>query len=1092
MQSRMSAMFRQWNTNTTLISAATQFHTQMNELVRETLVEAKRDKATSIESVRKECEEHSAVQVRMQNNDFNAILAEQKLTSTQEMEIIHAAREEQFKAISLIEYEKHQAQLESIKNAGLEALLAAEEVMKSEAEEMVLKHIKEMENCILLCEENMAIAMSEKEYTLHAELEHEVESVRAQHAQDVQTVIRDKDIEMSSALDAARIESDLHRVALQDEHTLCVIAAVALAEEIKDHQMISLKEQFEGSKEGLLAVAREEIMKELLFTDKEKEAQTDARISELLKAAAMEAEELHQAREVEIIQSNAEALSQQAASSDAEHARGLKLEAAKWKQAMREMEKRMALEVSQAVVEAREEKQGEMQVQLAALEAISCAAAVVVDRGHREEVEEMQRLEAERADAAHEASMAEQREALQRAENILNEEHSNVLLDEVRIAVLAAEGRLSASHALALAHHRDSAELKVRALADKMEEELVGLETQSAASLLTETSKWQLLMTAMEERLLSDVDTARITGSEEKECEMRATIDSIKEEHRIHLESVTATSDAYKKQLDDSTAQLISFEQSKKEEKTEEMRILVAEQDKLMVDTVLTHEAAIEDYMRRSKESSEEIEISHNAILESMLQSSEERCRVMDLERVASINYALSQQAASSNAEHARGLKLEAAKWKQAMREMEKRMALEVSQAVVEAREEKQGEMQVQLAALEAISCAAAVVVDRGHREEVEEMQRLEAERADAAHEASMAEQREALQRAENILRDALYEESAVTLKKEVDASWSEVSLLCDKKLKKNQDYLIHMENNFNTHMEIARVEKSEVQMRLEQTESSLAEQSALREHSAELLMTSQSEHASLLSSCKENHAKEIEVLNECFIVQQRGALEELESAYEKRLKIESVNASKPLQEELLQLHNDSVEQIGYLNSNIVQLRIDNALLNDDVTKLSKNLTDETDRLNDLREEMKKKAAEKAIRTWKMSVGIQCMQHEHDSSIGILKEKMFTEAQISDRMKMNLSTTALAALQLSSLLFTLEEIRKKMSDILLCYKVEDVSEKKTLIKELESEVRILAGEYRSSFLLSSLVFNHLLLIVYHGSTWDIRIRLVVS
>jgi hypothetical protein len=70
-------------------------------------------------------------------------------------------------------------------------------------------------------------------------------------------------------------------------------------------------------------------------------------------------------------------------------------------------------------------------------------------------------------------------------------------------------------------------------------------------------------------------------------------------------------------------------------------------------------------------------------------------------ERQTAVRAQLEEHAAAHEAEKARALKLEASKWKQALKEAEKWMALEVTQAKEQGREEREAELRQEQATFE-------------------------------------------------------------------------------------------------------------------------------------------------------------------------------------------------------------------------------------------------------------------------------------------------------------------------------------------------------------------------------------------------------
>jgi hypothetical protein len=131
---------------------------------------------------------------------------------------------------------------------------------------------------------------------------------------------------------------------------------------------------------------------EAVISSKHQEDLTQQRIVELREAWEIETTQQLLERGVLAEKVLTEHLHEQAVAMEAERSRGLKLEASKWKQALKEAEKRLALEVNHARMDAREEREREVQIEMLEWEKKVTSDVNVVNERHREVFEEVRDL----------------------------------------------------------------------------------------------------------------------------------------------------------------------------------------------------------------------------------------------------------------------------------------------------------------------------------------------------------------------------------------------------------------------------------------------------------------------------------------------------------------------------------------------------------------------------------------------------------------------------------------------------------------------------------------------------------------------------
>lgn len=140
--------------------------------------------------------------------------------------------------------------------------------------------------------------------------------------------------------------------------------ASAAAEADKELQLKGIRAQFEVEQDILISNVRSEMEKEEKLSRKLEEVVMEKRIEDLRFIMRSQIEEQAQLKDKESNEKIDRMMNEQAAIMEADRTRSLKLESSKWKQAMKEAEKRLALEVKQAKLEAREERDQELQLEI--------------------------------------------------------------------------------------------------------------------------------------------------------------------------------------------------------------------------------------------------------------------------------------------------------------------------------------------------------------------------------------------------------------------------------------------------------------------------------------------------------------------------------------------------------------------------------------------------------------------------------------------------------------------------------------------------------------------------------------------------------
>ena len=132
--------------------------------------------------------------------------------------------------------------------------------------------------------------------------------------------------------------------------------------------------------------------------------------------------------------------------------------------------------------------------------------------------------------------------------------------------------------------------------------------------------------------------------------------------------------------------------------------------------------------------------------LQTRLTAKDEECQKTLIEK-------MNEHVVAVEAEKARALKLEASKWKQALKEAEKRVALEVAQGRLDGRYEREQELRFELVDLAERNQQALLVVEEKHKKAIFDAQAVTQQQLSELKEAMLVEQQRAVVEAEKALR---------------------------------------------------------------------------------------------------------------------------------------------------------------------------------------------------------------------------------------------------------------------------------------------------------------------------------------------------
>ena len=539
---RVMSVFRVWNTKSVLIGAAGQFRGQMETLVKSTLEEAQRSKEIALETLRVESQEVLALQEDRLRQEFDEALNRARESEAAEREVLASKREALYHTTLQQDEARWKEQMALIKESNAQALAEVQDQRRVDLATMTKNHEEEVERSIRegLLRAEQAKKDTEETVNAHwaAKMAVKTEEFNEAMRKALITADVDKDQAMITELrrvneeTAARMTKQRLEVVAEKESALSAMMSLHALEIEK------INASFAIEKTKLESSIRLQLVDQAAASLKQEREQTEQRICDL--SAGWETELAGQMSRKDEEHANIlnEKLEQQASILETEKARALKLEASKWKQALKEAEKRLELEKKQANErgreEGREEKEAEIRLEMATYDekkqqetqaALTEKLKAAMDEMQRDHAEKMAIQEAKLRAQQEEAAIAAEKvvdmqvaferaktDALIEAESTLRGRLALEWTERLQQEVATALEQAAAAHRQEIAKHEELNRDYERALVAKMERLVLTTEAERTRILHERAQKWRQGMADAEKRHASELEQARLSG----------------------------------------------------------------------------------------------------------------------------------------------------------------------------------------------------------------------------------------------------------------------------------------------------------------------------------------------------------------------------------------------------------------------------------------------------------------------------------------------------------------------------------------------------------------------------------------------------
>ena len=514
----------------------------METLVKSTLEEAKRDKEIALETLRVESQEVLELQESRLRQEFDDELNRVKESEAAEREVLASKREALYHTALQQDEARWKEQMALVKESHAQAVAEMQDQTRVDLATLIKNHGEEMDRSIregLLRAEQ---AKKDAEEAINAQWTSKMATKTEEFNEALRKALITADVDKDQAMIAELRRVNEETATRMTKQRLEVVAekesALAAMMSLHALEIEKINASFAIEKTKLESSIRLQLVDQAAASLQQEREQTEQRIRDLRSGWETEMTGQLTRKDEEHANILTEKLEQQASVLEAEKARALKLEASKWKQALKEAEKRLELERKQANErgreEGREEKEAEIRLEMASYDekkqqenqaTLTEKLKAAMDEMQRDHAEKMAILEAKLRAQQEEAAVAAEKvvdmqvaferqktDALIETESALRGRLALEWTERLQQEVATALEQAAAVNRQEIAKHEELNREYERALVAKMERLVLTTEAERTRILHERAQKWRQGMADAEKRHASELEQARLSG----------------------------------------------------------------------------------------------------------------------------------------------------------------------------------------------------------------------------------------------------------------------------------------------------------------------------------------------------------------------------------------------------------------------------------------------------------------------------------------------------------------------------------------------------------------------------------------------------
>ena len=399
-------------------------------------------------------------------------------------------------------------------------------------------------------------------------------------------------------------------------------------------------------------------------------------------------------------------------------------------------------------------------------------------------------------------------------------------------------------------------------------------------------------------------------------------------------------------------------------------------------------------------------------------------------------------------------VKLEAAKWQQALREAEKRFRLEAKQAHGEGWAARDRDAQDEMLKLKSDWAIKEGQLAERHRLAAAELARDHASAMASQEERLVDEREREVNRTERETTAVVEAEWSDKMKKRIDEVWAEAADMWQPKLDREADKL-----------EKFKAETSAERTRIAEERAELLQRVA---QSDELLKNIEDLNTTEVRKMQEQHQKALDALTAKLEkvkgqtvrdveVKAAEQLEQAERAFREEmasmLKLERDRTTENMEAQMRDVQDESERMIKRLEKAVEGLKEERSKLQGDISELQTKCEDTEDALYDAQKDQKAKDKANSMAIWKSITNMTMMRLRFQKGMeNFDKEAATTLEKVQRKAQSKTEQVTLTAMQYSGAMVAVEKARLKLHDVLVNFKQDALIEKRTQIKMLERDL----------------------------------------
>ena len=410
--------------------------------------------------------------------------------------------------------------------------------------------------------------------------------------------------------------------------------------------------------------------------------------------------------------------------------------------------------------------------------------------------------------------------------------------------------------------------------------------------------------------------------------------------------------------------------------------------------------------------------------------------------------------------ERLRGIKLETTKWKQVVKDMEKRYELELTQAREKGFSDRDANARVEI---HEITTKYELKLEQDanlHKLQAADWKK-ESDTIKADHAKALVDlKNDTVWLTERDVRMKCEGEFATKINEEIEKTQLAATNLWQGRLLKEQERMEKFKEDTQKTAIYTAAERRELQERVDSSDEIVNQIKALCQADKANLMKDFESERDMLEA---KHEKAVKQALKEQSVEQTAAMEVVTARIAEQAEIK-IKANKQVMETELdecvaKLHADNDQIVATLEVAMKDLKNQKDGIVQELEQTTTKLEDTEDTLYDLQQHVKKKEREHSFATWKLMTGIMRMRVRFQAGMKEFEEESAANlSKAKNRAQLKFNDMSLVAMRVVALIMENEELRKKMHSTLVSHRSTDLVQKKTHIQLYERELERITSE----------------------------------